>query len=423
MTPTRRRDTGWHGAGPLVVLAALLVTACVSVVSVHGVLDLGATCWFVAFIAVGEVVRITLPGDRESAPLAAAGAMAYALLPAWEGQPTSYGVPQVVAAVTIGTLLGSLPHFVAGRQLRLEEAARRIVVVAFVASVFRPLLDVLSTETTQLLALAMTGVALLGGIADTGLAAVVRAAVDRSPFRRAFLDEARASVGIGSAITATGVLIALAAGSMGWVALAVFSVPLLLTQFSFRRYAAIRATYLQTIRSLSRVTDVGGYTDTDHAQRVARLAKVVGRDLGLSEANLLDLEYAALMHDIGQLSLQDPIPGGATSMVSPQMQRQIADLGAEVIKQASVMGDVAVMVGRQADPYRPEPGVVDHDLPIESRIIRACNDYDDLVGARDASGSRTQALEKLRAGCARDYDPQVVDSLARVVSHLQELVG
>ena len=32
----------------------------------------------------------------------------------------------------------------------------------------------------------------------------------------------------------------------------------------------------------------------------------------MSEPDLLDLEYAALMHDIGQLSLADPIPGGAT---------------------------------------------------------------------------------------------------------------
>ena len=56
---------------------------------------------------------------------------------------------------------------------------------------------------------------------------------------------------------------------MGYWALPVFCVPLLLTQFSFRRYAAIRATYLQTIRSLSRVTEVGGYTETGHARRVA----------------------------------------------------------------------------------------------------------------------------------------------------------
>ena len=48
---------------------------------------------------------------------------------------------------------------------------------------------------------------------------------------------------------------------MGFWALPVFVVPLLLTQFSFRRYAAIRESSLQTIRALSRVTEVGGYTE------------------------------------------------------------------------------------------------------------------------------------------------------------------
>ena len=46
-------------------------------------------------------------------------------------------------------------------------------------------------------------------------------------------------------------------------------------------------------------------------RRVSTLAVAVGRELGMSDSELRDLEYAALMHDIGQLSLTEPIPGGA----------------------------------------------------------------------------------------------------------------
>ena len=42
----------------------------------------------------------------------------------------------------------------------------------------------------------------------------------------------------------------------------------------------------------------------------------------MSDAELLDLEYAALMHDIGQLSLTEPIPGGATVVAAPTEQRR-----------------------------------------------------------------------------------------------------
>ena len=64
---------------------------------------------------------------------------------------------------------------------------------------------------------------------------------DGAPFSAVLRNEVRAQIGIGSAIGATGALIALAATIMGFWALPVFVVPLLLTQFSFRRYAAIRA--------------------------------------------------------------------------------------------------------------------------------------------------------------------------------------
>ena len=73
----------------------------------------------------------------------------------------------------------------------------------------------------------------------------------------------------------------------------------------------------------------------------------------MPEAALLELEYAALMHDIGQLSLRDPVPGGATVLVAREEQRRIAEYGAEVIEQARVLDTVADIVRRQSDPCRP----------------------------------------------------------------------
>jgi response regulator RpfG family c-di-GMP phosphodiesterase len=200
----------------------------------------------------------------------------------------------------------------------------------------------------------------------------------------------------------------------------VFAVPLLLTQFSFRRYATIEATYLQTIRSLAKVTEVGGYTETGHSRRVSILSKAVAREMGLSERDLMDLDYAALMHDIGQLSLTDPIPGGATTMVAPVDQRRIAELGAEVIRQAGVLDRAALIVERQADPYRPHRGTQDDTLPLESRIIKVVNAYDDLVGASVESDRKLRALERLQLGIDREYDPAVVDTLARIIERQSE---
>jgi HD-GYP domain-containing protein (c-di-GMP phosphodiesterase class II) len=200
---------------------------------------------------------------------------------------------------------------------------------------------------------------------------------------------------------------------MGLAAVAVFAAPLLVTQVALRRYAGIRATYLQTVRALARVTEIGGYVETGHSARVSRLSVAIGRELGMAEAPLLELEYAALMHDIGQLSLRDPVPGGATVLVARDEQRRIAEYGAEVIQQARVLDTVADIVRRQSDPCLPDGR--SQPPPLSSRIIRAANAYDDLVGSSADTSRAAEAVARLRLDTACEYDPRVVDALGRLV--------
>jgi hypothetical protein len=415
--------TALFAAAGIAVVAAVALTAGHGAESAQpGLVMIPVT--FGLFIAVGEVLRISLPGSRESAPLASAGAIAFALLPGFKDFGLmAYGWPLVVTVVALGSVVGAFPGALVGRGPHMDELARRILTSALAAVVFRQHIDQLTPKDDSYawqLALAMSLAAILAAVTDALLAAMVRSSHDRTPIRTALVDEARALVGISSAISATGVLIALAAPKMGYLALPVFAVPLLLTQFSFRRYATIEATYLQTIRSLAKVTEVGGYTETGHSRRVSILSKAVAREMGLNERHLKDLDYAALMHDIGQLSLTDPIPGGATTMVAPVDQRRIAELGAEVIRQAGVLDRAALIVERQADPYRPQRGTEDVSLPLESRIIKAVNAYDDLVGASVETDRKLRALERLQLGIDREYDPAVVDTLARIIERQSE---
>ncbi|MDX6211998.1 MAG: hypothetical protein QOF82_1085, partial [Frankiales bacterium] len=202
-----------------------------------------------------------------------------------------------------------------------------------------------------------------------------------------------------------------------WWALPVLILPLLTTQFSFRRYAQIRSTYRQTIRALSKITEVGGYVHDGHSIRVSALAVSTGREVGLTETELLDLEYAALMHDIGQLSLAEPIPRGSTLTVTPAERKRIASMGAEIIRSSGTLDRVAVIVERQSDPYRRNRRPADDTLPVASRIIKAASAYDDLVSvAPEDPRCRADAVERLRLGMAYEYDPRVVEALARVVS-------
>jgi response regulator RpfG family c-di-GMP phosphodiesterase len=241
------------------------------------------------------------------------------------------------------------------------------------------------------------------------------------------VDEMRVQLPLGAAVGASALLIAFAAEVMGLAALAVFTAPLLVTQVAFRRYAGIRATYLQTVRALAKVTEIGGYVEAGHSERVSRLAVAIGRELGIHEPQLLELEYAALMHDIGQLSLRDPIPGGATVLVSRQDQQRIAELGADVIQQAQVLGSVAEIVRRQNEPYRDTDHAANGRAgfaepyqgsrpPLSSRIIKTANAFDDLVGSSLDPGRAAAAVQRLRLDTASEYDPDTVEALSRVVT-------
>jgi hypothetical protein len=249
----------------------------------------------------------------------------------------------------------------------------------------------------------------LGWLIETVIAALIRADDVGARFGVAMLDEIRLQWPLGLAVGASVIITVFSTKTLGLGVLGVFAGPLLVTQVAFRRYAGIRATYLQTVRSLARVTEVAGYVETGHSRRVSRLAVSVGRGLGMAEPDLLALEYAALMHDIGQLSLPDPIPGGATVLVSAADQDRIAADGADVIREAGVLDHVADLVRCQSWPahgHDPAP-------PLGSMIIRAANAFDDMVGGSTDRDRSAAALDHLRFD-PREYDGRVVEALAEV---------
>jgi acid phosphatase family membrane protein YuiD len=398
----------------LAAFAGLLAIWAVAQTAVNGVSDSHAALAFGALIALGELLRLNLPGDREAAPIATAGAMAYALLLRVGDNPARHGPQQVIAVTAIGLIIGALPHLAVGRPARLAAMSARLLAVACVAATFRPLANAGLVSGRWWWELpVMIALVVASWLVEAVVSALVRSDELRAMFTVALGDELRASLALGAATGASALLIAFAAEVMGLAAVAVFAAPLLVTQVALRRYAGIRATYLQTVRALARVTEIGGYVEAGHSARVSRLAVAIGRELGMPEAALLQLEYAALMHDIGQLSLRDPIPGGATVLVAPEEQRRIAEYGAEVIQQARVLDAVADIVRRQADPCRPADFC--QPPPLSSRIIRAANAFDDLVGNSADPGRATDAVERLRLDTASEYDPQVVAALSRLV--------
>jgi hypothetical protein len=374
---------------------------------------------FGGFIAFGELLRLSLPGNREAAPIAMTAALAYAMarrIYLHPGDVLRLHTPilQVVAVTAIGMFIGALPHLAAGRKADITWMSVRLLAVSAVAALFYPLhYTFLVTEWWGYLPV-MAVLAAVAWLIETVISAIIRADDLRARYSVALGDELKIQWPLGLAVGVCAIITVFGAEVMGLAELAVFAGPLLVIQFAFRRYAGIRATYLQTVRALAQVTEVGGYVETGHSLRVTKLALAIGRELGMPEADLLDLEYAALMHDIGQLSLAEPIPGGATLLVPEAKAHRIAELGAEVIRQTGVLDSVAELVRAQWLPYRGGPRVP----PLGSRVIRAANAFDDLVVGSADRDRMSAAIGRLRVGTESQFDPIVVEALAMVADRL-----
>jgi hypothetical protein len=422
------RDTRAESTALLVVIGTLMA----SVLAVRQAGD--AATWgsgaspllllvFGVTIALGEWFQISPPGLRGSAPLATASAFGLSFtIEVPDERYVAYTAAVVIAVTAVATAFGVGARLAARHSVSFIDVSGRLAAVAVVALLYRNAdfgqaagaAVVGHTRPPWQNAVTMLAIAAVGLLADVTLTSALRTLSTGGGMRRILLEELVSSVTLSSPVAVTGVLIALAAPTLGIAALPLFLVPLVLTLFAFRRYVSIRATYLQSIRTLSRLTDAAGYTPAGHSERVAALAVRVGRELALPERELLDLEYAALLHDIGQVALVEPIPGGATVLAAPADQRRIEADTVAIVRETGVLEEVARILEHQTTPYR-QVRELGEEIPLTSRIIKVVNAYEDLNRGARGSRSRDAALERIYLGLGYEYDPRVVDALLRVL--------
>ena len=418
---------------PIAVLAVVVVlSAWWSAASSFSSLvndEWGRLALFLVAIALGETARLTILTGRETAPMSTAAALGLAFSTISNDPRHPIGADVVISVISAGMLVGQVLRRVSGSVPQWGDTAARLIGAAVAPVLFRQvhfggrtLLDWEAQwqDRRWLVAVVMLLVGAAAMLVDLTLEACIRADLQESPLLPAVLDEYRSVGALATALVASGALIALAEVAIGVASVPLFLFPLVLTYFAVQRYASIRTTYRQTIGALSSLTDLAGYTGTGHGQHVSDLAVAVGRDLGMSHRELTDLEYAALLHDLGQVALREPIPRGATVMAAPVDQQRIAQDGAEIVRSTGVLDQVAGILEAQTTPYR-QVREFGQDLPLSSRIIKVANAYVDLAGPDELQDEH--AMERLHLGLGYEYDPRVVDSLSRVLTRRRQRAG
>ena len=195
---------------------------------------------------------------------------------------------------------------------------------------------------------------------------------------------------------------------MGVWAFPVAVLPYAFSHLAFVRYNSTRITYGQMIRALAQIPEVADLAPRGHATRTADLAVSMAREIGLHPTEVVELEYAALMHDVGRITLTEPaiLKAGYTD-------EDIARWGAQIIAEAPYLQEVSEYVRVQHSPFRRPGEAMDPDIPMISKIIKVASAYDQAV--HEMHLSPLEGLERIHRGSAYDFDPDVSASLRRVL--------
>jgi putative nucleotidyltransferase with HDIG domain len=156
-----------------------------------------------------------------------------------------------------------------------------------------------------------------------------------------------------------------------------------------------------------------------HSLEVAATARDVAVRLSLSGAELVEVELAALVHDVGKLRVPASVlhKPGKLDPQERQLIRLHPEWGAEMVARVPGLEAVALIVllhherpDGQGYPY----GLSGDQIPMASRIVSVCGAYGVMTKRwphRDAIEINA-ALDELRRHAGSQFDPDVVEALA-----------
>lgn len=183
------------------------------------------------------------------------------------------------------------------------------------------------------------------------------------------------------------------------------------------------------METLTSVTDVVGtvsemcdpYT-AGHQRRVAELAVAIARDRGMAQREIGDLRTAALLHDIGKISVPAEIltKPGALSAIEFSLIQGHPEAGFDLLTSARVLGSIPEIVYQhheRMDGSGYPRGLRGEDLLDGSKVLMVADVLEAMASHRPyrAALGIDAAVAEIEAGAGTLFDSRVVESAVRVV--------
>jgi putative nucleotidyltransferase with HDIG domain len=264
-------------------------------------------------------------------------------------------------------------------------------------------------------------------------ASAVRVQLDGELTLRELAHELRPIYAVDSALTFIGLAAALAALAVRSQLIVLLIVPLFLVLRTFSRerherleqLAELNDAYQGTALLLGDVVEADDAYTGEHCKSVVRLSLDVAQQLGLDADRKRNVEFAALLHDVGKIAVPKEIinkPGklderewAIIKTHTLEGQRMLERIGGFMRE----IGRIVRASHERWDGGGYPDGLRGEAIPIEARIVCACDAFNAMTTTRSyrTALSVSRATAELERCAGSQFDPRVVEGLLTVVAN------
>ncbi len=178
----------------------------------------------------------------------------------------------------------------------------------------------------------------------------------------------------------------------------------------------------ETVTSLASTTEKRDPYTAGHQQRVERLACAIARELGFSEEQVEGIHIAALLHDIGKITLPSEYLSKPTRLTKEEkaLFKHHPEVGYEILKNIKFSWPVAEIVYQHhehLDGSGYPRGLTDEDILLEAKILSVADVVEAMSSHRPYRPSLgiAMAIEEIRSGRGTRYHIPSVDACIRLI--------